>query len=96
MQLVLSKMHTFFVPPYLPDCILEVKNISDDGLKIKIRRKPNCCIGGITYCAGTLGDDDSDSNSSGCDTGFISSHDSDLFEVINRSNDGLKIKIRRK
>ena len=56
MKLVLSKMHTFFVPAYLPECIYKVKNISTDGLKFKIVRRSNFCIGGINYCTYSLCD----------------------------------------
>ena len=65
-------------------------------LRGKIRRKSNCCVGGITYCTGTFDVNVNDSDSNGSDIGFINIHDSDSFEVINVSNDGLKIKIRRK
>ena len=54
LKLVFSKMHTFFVPPYLPDCILQVRKISNDGLKIKIVRKSNFCAGGVSYCVDSL------------------------------------------
>ena len=36
MKLTISKMHTFFVPPYLPSRSLMVRKISDDGMKICI------------------------------------------------------------
>ena len=36
--------------------MFEVRNISKDGLKIKIIRKSNNCIGGINYCANSLSD----------------------------------------
>ena len=36
MKITLSKMHTFFVPPYLPARTPLVRNIANDGLKIKI------------------------------------------------------------
>ena len=39
MRLTLTKMHTFFVPHYLPARISKVKNISKDGIVIKIFRK---------------------------------------------------------
>ena len=39
MKLTVSKMHTFFVPPYLPARTLLVRNVSNDGLQIKIFRK---------------------------------------------------------
>ena len=39
MKLTLSKMDTFFVPQYLPSRWLYVKNISTDGLKIRIYKK---------------------------------------------------------
>ena len=36
MKLTISKMDTFYVPQYLPSHWLYIKNISADGLKIKI------------------------------------------------------------
>ena len=39
MKLTISKMDTFFVPKYLPARWLYVKNISADGLRIKIFKK---------------------------------------------------------
>ena len=38
MKLKVSKMNTFFIPPYLPDQI-QVRNISNDGMKITLSRK---------------------------------------------------------
>ena len=38
-KLTITKMHTFFVPPYLPSQTPLVRNISKDGLKIKIFNK---------------------------------------------------------
>ena len=35
MKITITKMHTFYIPPYLPSR-LKVCNISDDGMKIKI------------------------------------------------------------
>ena len=55
-KLILSKMHTFFDPGYLPDCLYKVMNVSDNGLKIKIIRKSNIYIGGINYCTASLCD----------------------------------------
>ena len=39
MKLTISKMHTFFVPPYLPARLPQIRNVSNDGLKIKIFKK---------------------------------------------------------
>ena len=39
MRLTLTKVHTFFVPPYLPARILKVRNISKNGIALKIFQK---------------------------------------------------------
>ena len=38
MKITISKMQTFYIPPYLPSRLPQVRNTSNDGLKIKIFR----------------------------------------------------------
>ena len=39
MKITISKMQIFHIPPFLPSRLLQVRNISNDGMKIKIFKK---------------------------------------------------------
>ena len=44
MKITISKMHTSFVPPYLPSQSYMVRKITEDGMKIIISKKNQYCL----------------------------------------------------